>query len=126
MPKRPNDFDTFFASTPDAWKPVVAELRKLVRKHAPGLAEVMKYGMPQYTKEKHTIVYIMPAADHVNLGFYDGVELDDPKKLLEGTGKRLRHVKLSTLREARSPALRKLVEEAVRVREKIGRPPKGW
>jgi len=126
MPKRPNDFDAFFAHTPDPLKPVVAELRKLVRKHAPGLAEVMKYGMPQYTNEKHTVVYIMPAADHVNLGFYDGVELEDPKKLLEGTGKRLRHVKLSTLREARSPALRKLVEEAVRVREKIGRPPKGW
>ena len=126
MPKRPNDFDAFFAHTPDPLKPVVAELRKLVRKHAPGLAEVMKYGMPQYTNEKHTVVYIMPAADHVNLGFYDGVELDDPKKLLEGTGKRLRHVKLRTLREARSPGLRKLVEEAVRVREKIGRPPKGW
>jgi len=126
MAKRPNDFDAFLANTPDGFKPVVAELRKLVRTIAPNLAEEMKYGMPSYTKENHTVVYIMPAADHVNLGFYDGVELDDPKKLLEGTGKRLRHVKVRTLPEAKSPALLALLEEAVRVREKIGRPPKGW
>ncbi len=126
MPKRPNDFDAFFANTPDDFKPLVRELRKLVRKIAPNLAEQMKYGMPSYTKENHTVVYIMPAADHVNLGFYDGVDLDDPKKLLEGTGKRLKHVKVRRMHEARSPALRALVQEAVRVREKIGRPPKGW
>ena len=126
MPKRPNDFDAFFANTPDVWKPVVTELRKVVRKLAPNLVEAMKYGMPQYTKDKHTVVYIMPAADHVNLGFYDGVDLDDPKELLDGTGKRLRHVKVRTVQEARRPALRALVEDAVRVREKIGRPPKGW
>jgi hypothetical protein len=126
LPKRPNDFDAFFANTPDERKPVVTELRKLVRRVAPNLVEQMKYGMPQYTKEKHTVVYIMPTTDHVNLGFYDGVELDDPKKLLEGTGKRLRHVKVRTVQAARSPALRAFVEDAVRVRKKIGRPPKRW
>lgn len=126
MPKRPNDFAAFFADTQDAWKPVVTELRKLVRRFAPDLAEAMRYGMPSYVKDKHTVVYIMPASDHVNLGFYDGIELADPKDLLEGTGKRLRHVKVRTLPEARSPALRDLVKESVRVRERIGKPPKGW
>lgn len=126
MSKRPNDFDAFFASTPDAWKPVAMELRKLVRKLAPNLVEAMKYGMPSYVKDRHTVVYIMPASDHVNLGFYDGVDLDDPKNLLEGTGKRLRHVKVISVQEARNPELRSLIADAVRVREKIGRPPKGW
>jgi len=126
MPKRPNDMEAFLESTAKEWKPVVAELRKLVRKVAPGLKEEMKYGMPSYTTDNHTVVYVMPASDHVNLGFYDGVELDDPKRLLEGTGKRLRHIKVRTVQAARSPALRSLVEDAVGVREKIGRPPKGW
>lgn len=126
MPKRPNEFDAFFANTPDPLKPIVAELRRVVRKLAPELVEAMKHGMPSYMKDNKTVVYIMPASDHVNLGFYDGVELRDPKKLLEGTGKRLRHVKVPGMQEARDPALQALVQEAVRVREDIGRPPKGW
>ena len=126
MSKRPNDMDAFLAKTPREWKPVVAELRNLVHELAPGLTEAMKYGMPSYTHENHTVVYIMPTADHVNLGFYDGVDLEDPNKLLEGTGKRLRHVKIRTVQEAKSPALKALVEEAMRVRDKIGKPPKGW
>ena len=31
---------------------------------------------------------------HVNIGFFQGAALKDPAKLLEGTGKRMRHVKL--------------------------------
>ena len=50
MAKRPNDFDAFFANTPDGFKPVVTELRKLVGRIAPNLVEQMKYGMPSYTK----------------------------------------------------------------------------
>ena len=126
MPKRSNEFEAFFASTPDPLKPIVAELRRVVRKFAPDLVEAMKYGMPSYTKDDKTVVYIMPASDHINLGFYDGVEFRDPKKLLEGTGKRLRHVKVRGMQGAKDPGLRALVQEAVLVREKIGRPPKGW
>jgi len=126
LPKRPNEMNAFLESTAEKWKPVVRELRKLVRQLAPDLTEAMKYGMPSYVKDNHVVLYIMPASDHVNLGFYDGVDLDDPKKLLEGTGKRLRHVKVRGVREARNPALRSLVEEAVHVRKRIGRPPKGW
>ena len=31
--------------------------------------------------------YILPHAGWVNLGFYKGAELPDPKALLEGTGR---------------------------------------
>jgi hypothetical protein len=31
--------------------------------------------------------YIMPMRGYVNLGFYQGALLADPKRLLEGTGK---------------------------------------
>jgi hypothetical protein len=36
----------------------------------------------------------MPMRGYVNLGFYQGALLVDPKRLLEGTGKGLRHVKI--------------------------------
>ena len=54
-------------------------------------------------------LYAMPHRAHVNLGFFDGVDLPDPEGLLQGTGKRLRHVKLATAQDVRAPAIRSLV-----------------
>ena len=55
---------------------------------------------------------IMPLRAAVNLGVYDGASLPDPDELLEGTGKRHRHVKLRTLADVRAPALRDLLVRA--------------
>lgn len=45
---------------------------------------------------KGGMVYIAPFKRSVNLGFMDGVDLNDPQNLLEGTGKRLRHIKFDS------------------------------
>ena len=55
---------------------------------------------------------IMPLRAAVNLGVYGGASLPDPDGLLEGTGKRHRHVKLRTLADVRAPALRDLLVRA--------------
>lgn len=64
-------------------------------------------------KMSEAAVYVMPMADRVNFGFYHGAALEDPAGLLEGTGKRLRHMKVRSLAEADDPALRTLVRRAV-------------
>ena len=119
MPGPANDYRVFFADTPRALRPVVTALRAMVRATAPGLVEIMRHGMPNYAamedRYKPTLVYIMSASDHVNLGFYDGVFLKDPGKRLEGTGKRLRHAKVYTVAQARDPALKAFVKDALRV-----------
>jgi hypothetical protein len=56
--------------------------------------------------------YIAPFKAHVNLGFMRGTDQEDPAGLLEGTGKRLRHVKLRSLADVERPALRTLVESS--------------
>jgi hypothetical protein len=38
--------------------------------------------------------YVGAFKAHVNVGFFNGTSLDDPAGLLEGTGKRMRHVKV--------------------------------
>lgn len=58
--------------------------------------------------------YVAPQKAHVNVGFFYGVDLPDPKGLLEGTGKRLRHVKLRTAADVRNPVLVALVRKASR------------
>jgi hypothetical protein len=57
--------------------------------------------------------YIMPLKDRVNLGFYHGVDLPDPETILEGTGKRLRHVKVRSLAAAGETAVRALLTAAL-------------
>jgi len=59
-----------------------------------------------------TVCVIMPLKAGVNLGFARGAELPDPEGLLTGTGKRARHVRLSTAADVKRPALRALLEAA--------------
>ena len=53
---------------------------------------------------------IMPLRAAVNLGVYDGASLPDPDDLLEGTGKRHRHVRLSAPADVDNPALLALLQ----------------
>ncbi|MEP7199007.1 MAG: DUF1801 domain-containing protein [Chloroflexota bacterium] len=55
---------------------------------------------------------IGPIRDRVNVYFMRGVYLPDPKRLLEGTGKGMRHVKVRTLKNAQSAALKALIQTA--------------
>jgi hypothetical protein len=61
---------------------------------------------------KDVVVYIIPHSKHVNLGFFQGVHLEDPDGLLEGTGKKLRHVKLKKVEDVDTPAVRALLRRA--------------
>ena len=52
----------------------------------------------------------MPTKNHVNLGLNYGAELPDPKKLLEGTGKLFRHIKLRSTKDLQNKDLRNLLK----------------
>jgi hypothetical protein len=56
--------------------------------------------------------YVNVFTAHVNVGFFHGAALKDPAGLLEGTGKRMRHVKLRPGTETNAAALRNLIEAA--------------
>ena len=114
----PGDADAYVKSLGPPIRVIAAALRDMVRSTAPDFEEKLKYGAPHYDVRgtAGTVVYIMDAADHVNLGFYDGVDLEDPGKRLDGTGKRLRHAKVFSVAQARDPALRTLVREAAAFR----------
>jgi hypothetical protein len=103
--------------------PIFEALYALIRKHAGDCQEIawpkqaiLSFGVgPKKMSQHHC--YIAVYASHINLGFYHGASLADPSKLLAGTGKGLRHVKVSTITMGNNPALIKLVREAVADRE---------
>lgn len=49
---------------------------------------------------------------HVNVGFFQGVSLPDPARLLQGSGKFMRHVKLKPGEPINAVALSRLIEDA--------------
>jgi hypothetical protein len=98
---------------------IASALRKLIALKYPGVIEVVwkqqkiiGYGIGPKKMSEH-FTYIAPFKNHVNLGFYYGVELPDPHQLLEGTGKKLRHVKVRSLNDITSD-IGNLIEESIK------------
>ena len=55
----------------------------------------------------------MPAREYVRLQLFRGVELDDPARRLEGSGRGMRHVKVRSVSELDAASLRDFVRQAV-------------
>lgn len=56
--------------------------------------------------------YVDAFTSHVNVGFFRGAEILDPKNLLEGTGRFMRHVKLRPDSDIDAAALTELIDTA--------------
>ena len=112
-------FDDLMESVPTEWETVARRLRDRVLDVHPEVVEVVRLGDNAASygvgpkKMSEAYCYIMPQKRWVNLGFFYGAELPDPNGLLEGTGKRLRHVKVRSLAAVDDPALRTLIEAAL-------------
>ena len=74
--------------------------------------ETVHDGCPVACVEDAPFGYINSFKSHVNVGFFYGALLADPAGLLEGNGKRMRHVKLKPGREVNAAALGDLVDVA--------------
>ena len=95
--------------------PRIARLANdVVRAKGPDLRTERRWGHPWYVG-RDMVCLVGAFSRHVGVEFWRGGSLPDPHGLLEGTGKNLRHVKLRTLEEARSPHFAALVSAAVRL-----------
>ncbi len=70
-------------------------------------------------------IAINPLTTRVNVNFFNGTDLADPKGLLEGTGKSMRHVKVESEAVLKLGAFKALVKDCVKAakaREKEAAP----
>ena len=58
------------------------------------------------------VFHIAVYSNHVNLGFNDGASLDDPKRILQGAGKLIRHITIKTAEDLERPELRAYIRRA--------------
>jgi hypothetical protein len=61
---------------------------------------------------KDGICYIGVMKNYVNLSFHRGTELRDSQRILEGTGKQMRHIKIRNIADVLRPAIRAYLREA--------------
>jgi hypothetical protein len=112
-------FDQLLADVEPALAAIARRLRTMIRAVDASTIETVRLGDNAATygvgpkKMTDGYAYIMPMRGYVNLGFYQGALLADPERLLEGTGKGLRHVKIRSLAEADRPPVRALVAAAL-------------
>ena len=74
--------------------------------------ELLHDGHPTACVGDAAFAYVNVFKAHVNVGFFRGAEIADPERLLEGTGKFMRHVKLRSEHDINVTALTKLIETA--------------
>ena len=85
---------------------------EVIRSCGDDVREVLHDGHPTACAGDAAFAYVNAFRAHVNVGFFNGAEIADPNRLLEGTGKFMRHVKLSPERDIDTAALTRLIETA--------------
>jgi hypothetical protein len=94
-------------------KPLANQLRQLVKRTVPESREAINsWGIPTFDFHG-PLCLMMVGKYHVTL-----TSLTDPMRLLEGTGKNLRHVKLKEAEQLRDVNLQRLILEAARLNRK--------
>jgi hypothetical protein len=115
-------FEELMTQSEVSMRPIATRLRELVLEVDPDAVEVVRLGDRAATyglgprKMSEGYCYVLPYTKWVNLGFFQGAGLSDPESLLEGTGARLRHVKVRSTDAVEPPAIRALIEAALKER----------
>jgi len=91
---------------------ILQKLREIVFKIYPKTDERMMYGGIMFSlKDDFGGIFIRK--NHVSFEFGNGFEMNDPKKLLEGTGKFRRHLKIRSISEIKDKKVEYFVKQAV-------------
>ena len=116
-------FDDLMQMCPETQRGLLTLLRGIILEVHPEAFEVVRpgersavYGLgPKKMSEGYA--YLMPQEKWINLGFFRGADLPDPAGMLEGTGAKMRHIKVRTVEQAKQPATKHLIEAALKERK---------
>ena len=93
VPRDPQ-VEAWFACGDEGLRALAKTWFDVIRGSGPNIRELIHDGRPTACVEEAAFAYVAAFQSHVNVGFYQGGALSDPAGLLEGAGKRMRHVKV--------------------------------
>jgi hypothetical protein len=112
--KRDPAVQAWLAGQPEHLRAIARPWFERMRECGDDVRELMHDGCPTACVGDAGFGYVDTFTAHANVGFFRGSTLPDPVRLLEGTGKLGRHVKLRPGVPVDSAALNALVTEAYR------------
>lgn len=119
--RRDPDVDAWFSKPDEELRRIAQPWFEQMRACGADVRELLHDGHPTACVEDASFGYVNAFSAHANVGFFYGAALDDPGGLLEGTGKRMRHVKVYWAQQVNTAALSELIEAAYRdIRARLG------
>jgi hypothetical protein len=108
------DVARLLAEHPPEQRAIEQALRASIRREFPDAIEQVDFpdkliAFGRTPKIRGLLFAIIAHKAHVNLQLADGAELPNPDGLIEGTGKRIRHVKIRSIEDATSPAVSAII-----------------
>jgi hypothetical protein len=110
--KRAPDVEAWFSASDHEVRRMVQPWFEQLRDCGPDVRQVLHDGHPYLCVDDAAFGYVDAFSAHANVGFFYGLALDDPAGLLEGSGKRMRHVKLRWGQPVNEAALSALIQAA--------------
>jgi hypothetical protein len=115
------DVEKLLAAHPPEQRTIEQALRSTIRREFPGAIEQVDFGnkliaFGRSMRMRGLLFAIIAHQSWVNLQLADGAELPDPDRLIEGTGKRIRHVKIRSIADASSPRVVAIIRAQVAAR----------
>jgi hypothetical protein len=115
------DVQRLLAEHPPEHRAIEQALRATIRRELPDAVEQVDFGnkliaFGRSMKMRGLQFAIIAHKAHVNLQLADGADLPNATGLIEGTGKRIRHVKVRSVADASSPAVVAIIRAQLAVR----------
>ena len=109
-------FDEYLKDQSPKNQAIIRGLRRLVKRVEPGLSESVKWGNGCWVGSNGPVAYVYSAPEYVQFGFFRGSSLDDPRGLLEGKGRYVRHTKVREPSGINERSFAALLRQAARSR----------
>ena len=110
--KRDPAVDIWLTEGPAELQSIAQQWFVQMRRCGDDVRELMHDGCPVACVEDAPFAYVNSFKAHVNVGFFYGAVLEDPAGVLEGSGKRMRHVKLKPGLKFSAAVLSDLIDAA--------------
>jgi hypothetical protein len=110
------NFDDYLEDQSPKNRVIIRALRKFVKRVEPGLAETVKWGNGCWVGKNGPVAYVYSDTGYVQFGFFNGSTLKDRRRLLEGKGRYVRHIKVRDLSGIDERAFAALLRQAARSR----------
>jgi len=110
--RRDPAIEAWFSGVTDPLRLMVRPWFERMRACGPDVVELLNDGCPVACVGDAPFAYVNAFKAHANVGFFLGAALADPAGLLEGAGKRMRHVKVRPGAPLDADALEALIAAA--------------